>query len=229
MAKLIETTVQKTAVNYLEDKYYSRKARKGQLFADIEVRTRRKYGSKRADGLLAFKHWLLGTYVVSVEAKSYKTLGAIRPYKDTGLFIRNCIKAGFIFCVLTGSFFALYWMDDGFKQYLLPLNTFIIGGIIYGLITYKSHRHKAVDVIEQVKQYPANEQWLALSQDSLNVLPIEKVKKLERIAKNQGIGIIVVKKKRKAEVLIRPKMKWKWIKDFLIYYSREKEIRDWIK
>ena len=226
MAKLAETTVQQTAVDYLETKYYDGKAKNRKIFAEIEVYTRKKYGGKRADGLLAFKHWLWGTYVVSVEAKSYKTLGAIKPFRDNALLIRNCIKAGFIFCVITGSFFALYKMDDGFWQYLLPLNTFILGGLIYGFVTRKSHRHKVVNVIQQVKQYPANEQWLALSQDSLNAISIEKMKKLQTIAKNQGIGIIVVKKKQQAEVLLQPQMRWKWYKDFLIYYSKEKNIRE---
>lgn len=224
MAKLLEITVQETAVKYLEKKYYRRKTR-GKMFADIELRTRRKYGGKRADGLLAFKHWLWGTFVVSVEAKSYKTLGAIRPYRDNGLFIRNCIRNGFYISLATGGFFALYKMDDGFWQYILPLNTFVLGGLLYGLLTLKRFKHKVVDVIEQVKQYPGNHQWLALSQDSLNMLSVEKLKKLETIAAYQGIGIVVVKSKKKAEVLIKPKMRWKFYKDFLIYYSKEKDIR----
>ncbi|MGB1120963.1 MAG: hypothetical protein ACPG3Z_03135, partial [Saprospiraceae bacterium] len=79
MARLIERTVQETAQKYLE-KYYKRKAKKGRMFSKVEVRTRKEYGGFRADGFLAFKkRWTGKLYVVSMEAKSYKTLKAIQP------------------------------------------------------------------------------------------------------------------------------------------------------
>ena len=57
MSRMAEVTVQAKALNYLK-KQYKRKARGGNIFAQAEVRTKKEYGSKRADGLLAYKHWL---------------------------------------------------------------------------------------------------------------------------------------------------------------------------
>lgn len=224
MARLIEATVQRTAIEYLT-KYYQRRGLRRRVFSDMEVRTKKKYGSKRADGLIAYKHWLWGTYVVSMEAKSYKTLPAMKPYRDNKRFIINCLWAGLLICILSGAFFWLYRMDDGLWQFLMPFNAFAMGAIAYGVITRKHFTHKKVDVIDQVQQYPANEQWLAFSQDSLNAIPYPKLKKLKTMARNQHIGIIIIKKKGAVQILIKPKMQWKWRNDFLTFYSKEKEIR----
>ena len=224
MPRLAETTVQKVALEHLK-KRYRRRAWMRRIFAKIEVRTKREFGSKRADGLLAFRHWLWGTYVVSMEAKSFKTLPAMRPYRDDWQFVRNCLWAGLAICILSGAFFWSYRINDGLWQFLLPFNAFLGGAIIYGIVTFKHFTHKKVDVIEQLQQYPANEQWLAFSQDSIDSLPYQKVKKLKKMARGQRIGLIIVRPKGKVKILVKPRMQWRWGKDYLHFYTKEKHIR----
>lgn len=224
MPRLAETTVQKVALEYLR-KRYRRRSLWSKTFAEIEVRTKKKFGNKRADGLLAYKHWLFGNYVVSMEAKSFKTLPAMKPYRDDWQFVRNCIWAGLVICILSGAFFWGYRISDGLWQFLLPFNAFLGGAILYGAITFRHFTHKRVDVIDQLQQYPANEQWLAFSQDSIDAMAYVKVKKLKVMARNQRIGILIVKNKKEVKLLIKPKFRWSWGKDFLKYYSKEKEIR----
>ena len=225
MANLSEKVVQDTAQAFLYNRY-RKKARKGLVFSRTEVRTRQKFGGKRADGLLAFQHYFWGTYVISMEAKSFKTLSAIKPKRDDNLLLWNSIKAGLKFCVLSGMFFSLYRMDDGFLQFILPLNMFVCGALIYGFFTLHSYRHKTVQVIRQLAQYPANERWLAFSKDSLDLLQEDKLNALDKICKFKGIGIVVVSKKGKAKVRRSASMQWKWFGDFLSYYSHEKHIRE---
>ncbi len=224
MQRLIEATVQDIAQKHLE-KRYKPKAKKGKLFSKIEVRTKKEKGGKRADGLLAFKRWLLGVYVVSMEAKSYKTLPAMKPYRDDRLWLLNSLWAGLLVCIFTGGFYALFKMSDGMWQFLIPLNMFILGVVLYGYFTRKSYRHKVVDVVNQVGQYPANEQWLAFSMDSLASISLNKRKNLETICRFRGIGILIVHNKSRVEELVQPKMRFKWRKDFLVDYSIESEIR----
>ncbi len=228
MAKLSEKTVQDTAQIFLYQKY-SKRARSGRLFSRTEVRTRQKFGGKRADGLLAFQHYFWGTYVVSMEAKSFKTLSSIKPRRDANLLIWNSFKAGLKFCIITGMFFALYRLDDGFLQYILPLNMLVCGALIYGFFTVHSYRHQTVKVINQLAQYPANERWLAFSKDSLDKLEKDKLRALDKICKNKGIGIVVVSQKGRAKIRRSASMKWKWFGDFLTYYSHEKKIREAIQ
>ena len=224
MANLSEKVVQDTAQAFLYHKY-RKKARKGRLFSRTEVRTRQKFGGKRADGLVAFQHFLWGTYVISMEAKSFKTLSTIKPRRDDNLLLWNSFKAGLKCCILSGMFFAIYRMDDSFLQFILPLNMLVCSAIIYGFFTSNSYRHKTVRVIRQLAQYPANERWLAFSKDSLDLLQKDKLKMLDKICKYKGIGIIVVSTKGRAQIRRSASMQWKWFGDFLTYYSHEKSIR----
>ena len=106
MAKLEERTVQEVALKYLE-KYYKRKARRRKIFSKIEVRTKKKYGGKRADGFLAFqKRFRRKPYVVSMESKSYKTQKVITPRLDKKMWRRNSIWYGLYIAVGSGSWFA---------------------------------------------------------------------------------------------------------------------------
>ncbi len=224
MAGLSEQYVQERALKYLE-KRYRRKRRSKALFAKMEVKTKKTYGSKRADGLIAFRHFFWGVYVVSMEAKSYKTIASMRPYRSEKRWLLASLRMGFYTLLLSGGIYALYRMDDGFVQYYLPLNLFLLGAVLYGLLSRNSMRHKVVDVIDQLKQYPANEQWLAFSKDSVKRLPKKKKHLLEWMCRYEGIGILVVSRFGGVSSWVEPKRKWKWKGDFLQYYSLEKKIR----
>lgn len=227
MSRLSEQIVQETAQAFLYHRY-RKKARRGKIFSKLEVRTRKKYGGKRADGLLAFNHYIFGPYAVSMEAKSFKTLAAMKPRRDDWLLIWNSFKMGLTCCILSGMFFAFYRLDDGFMQILLPVNTLVCTALIYGFFSSGSYKHKTVNVIRQIAQYPANERWLAFSRDSLKALSKTQLKKLDKICKYKGIGIIVVSRKNRAEVYRSASMRWKWFGDFIKYYSSEKKIRQTI-
>lgn len=224
MANLLEITVQNSAQAFLANRYGGLTGTR-KLFSKTEVRTKQKYGGKRADGLLAYKHWFFGTYVVSMEAKSYKTLPAMKPKFDAWFFLKNCFKAGFIICIVSGAFFAFYKIDDILLQFIIPMNAFLVGTLLYGVLTFTNYSNKIVSVVKQVGQYPANEQWLAFSVDSLEKMGKQEVRHLRKICKARGIGILEVKAKGKVKIQIKPKMKSNYGKGFLHYYSKEKEIR----
>lgn len=228
MARLSETYVQHNAQTFLAARY-RKMTLTGRLFSQTEVRTKPKYGRKRADGLLAFNHWLLGIHVVAMEAKSFKTLPAIKPQFKLWLLIRNSAHAGIFLCILSGAFFAFYKLDDGLLQFLLPLNVAVIGALVYGFLTRNSYSHKEVGVLKQIGQYPANEHWLAFSEDSWNAVGEENRTSLVEICRHRGFGLLLVKPKKKVVVRVKAKRRWKWWKDYLIYYSLEKEIRSAIE
>lgn len=226
MSHLTEQTVQLAAQEFLLRRYKSKAS--GSVYSQIEARTKKtlRGGGKRADGILAFKRWFWGIYVVSMEAKSYKTLLAIKPHRDNKLFLWNSFKAGVIFCILTGFFFVLFKMQDGFVQFLLPLDITLIGMIIYALFTQNSFRHKRAKVIKQIAQYPGNHRWLAVSQDGMEALSQKKRHELFLLCRNQGIGMLQVTPRKKVQILLKPKFNWKWRGDYLKYYSNETKVRD---
>lgn len=222
MSHLSEDFVRHQSVKFLE-RHYRFRARKRKVYTQEEATTKQRYGRKRADGLLAFKHLLWGTYVVSVEAKSIKTLPAIQPYSDYKRLLKNALKMGFYFCILSGAIFSLIKMDNIWVQFMLPLNALLLGAVFYAVLSFNSHRHQLIKVIDQVRQYPANEQWLAFSKDSVEALSKKKQKQLKAICKAQGIGLILVSSRRRIRIKVKAKRNLKW-GSYLKYYSRQKQI-----
>jgi hypothetical protein len=228
MARLIERTVQETAQKYLE-KYYKRKAKKGRMFSKVEVRTRKEYGGFRADGFLAFKkRWTGKLYVVSMEAKSYKTLKAIQPYRDNKLWFKNSLWAGFLFSVGTGGFFALIGFDNAILGLLFFLGMLAFGTVAYAFLTMNSFRHKNIAVLDQVEQYPANEKWISISEDSFEDIDPKGQDAFLKVCKSRGYGLIMVDRKKKNHRYYRPRKIYRPWGSFVKYYSLEDDIRKYL-
>ena len=232
-----EKTVQKRAICFLEN-YYNNRFINRKIFAAKEVRTKRIFGGKRADGLLAFQSWFSGKpYVVSMEAKSIKTLPAINPYPDFRRWLWNSLRFGLFLCLGSGlAFLAASGRDN--VAIFVPILWCLLAGVAFGLLTWNSYRHQTIDVITQLKQYPANEQWLAFSNDAFQALTDEKQQMLTTICKYRGIGLLLINKKNQAILVHKPKRRfsgflekrgqWRWIRDYLDYYSKGEEIRRFI-
>ncbi|MFK7949262.1 MAG: hypothetical protein AB8G11_16845 [Saprospiraceae bacterium] len=228
MARLIERTVQEAAQKYLE-KYYKGKAKKGRMFSKVEVRTRKEYGGFRADGFLAFKkRWTGELYVVSMEAKSYKTLKAIQPYRDDKLLRKNSLWAGFLFSVGTGGLFALNGFENTISGLLFFFGMWGLGATLYGFITRNSYQHKNIAVLDQVEQYPANEKWISISEDSFEDIDKKGQDAFLKVCKSRGYGLIMVDSKRKNHRYYRPKKIYRPWGSFVKYYSLEDDIRKYL-
>ncbi len=227
MKHLNESTVQDYAIKYLHSKYRFR-AKGGRIFSQKEARVRSKYGGQRADGLIAFRHLLWGTYVVSMEAKSYKTLDAIKPTQSIALTYLNALKAGIFLCIISGTGFLLFDQVLNLDKILLPTFVFLIGFLLYFIFLFGNYKNNRVEVLNQIRNYPANEQWLACSKDSLEVLTKKHRNNLEKICRAAGIGMLVVNKRGGVEEWTSAKYRRIWFGDFLKFYSREKTIRSQI-
>ena len=222
MPALTERVVQKTALQYLKRRYSPRA--RGRIFARMEVRTKKQFGAKRADGLLAYKHWLGGLEVVSMEAKSSKTLPHVRPYFDSRTLVRNCLWFATVVTIVTGAAFFFFKFTDGFLQYLIPINVFVISGLGYGFISWYSHKHRQVPVLDQLSRYPGNFQWLALSQDAFDGLKYGKAKNLLRLCRRRGYGLLLVNSRKQVISRIKPRRRYRIWGNFLRFYSKEREI-----
>lgn len=231
MAKLEERTVQEVALKYLE-KYYKRKARRRKIFSKIEVRTKKKYGGKRADGFLAFKkRFRRKPYVVSMESKSYKTQKVITPRLDKKMWRRNSIWYGLYIAVGSGSWFAAQNFDKVRWVLLFPLITWIVASILAAWVTKNWDRNKTMDVLSQIDQYPGNEQWFSTSKDSYDNVPFKDQDAFKKVVKARGFGLLLVNKRKQVILVHKPKKKRfrPLFGDYLKYYSLEKDIRKYLK
>lgn len=230
MAKqLLEITVQKAAQEYLES-YYKWRARRSRLWSKIEVRTKKEYGSKRADGLLAYRKRLWGSwYVVSMEAKSYKTLDAITPHRDNWTWVKNSVYYGSLVAFGSGAVFFYQQMSSPQSALIYVLGLWVGLILITAFLTKNAYFNKTMPVYDQVLQYPANEQWVSISQDSYEMIPKNLRKPFVKVLKARGIGLLIVNRKKFVRRVHKPKKRWKKIGNFLKYYSLEKEIKAYLK
>lgn len=226
--RLIELTVQNTAQDYLKE-YYKIKHNEKHIFSNIEERTKKEYGMKRADGLLAYKLTKKKAYVVSMEAKSHKTLSALKPYRVNNLWVKDAIWKGFLFIIITGAIFFL-WKGDGFAQrILLPFGVWAIASIVHLLLFQKSAKYQEMDVIHQVFLYPGNERWLSLSEDSFEMIHQDLRMNLFKICKARDVGVLMVNEKLSVNLIHPAKAHKKLFGDYLVYYLNEPSIRKYLK
>ncbi len=228
MSVMQESTVQRYALEFLRRRYRWF-AWGGKIFAEPEVRTKPEYGGKRADGLVAYHHWIFGTTVVSMEAKSRKTMPAIRPYPDRLQRWRNSLWAGLLISVVAGGGSALYRMDEPLFRYGMPLLFFVLGTLLYFFLTAKHYGHYQLTVVAQVGFYPGNRRWLAVSADSLDHLrKQDKAKILQQICRSHGIGLLEVYPGGRVCVRTGARRTWWPGRIYLRRYLRYPEIQAYI-
>jgi len=228
--RMIERTVQETAQKYLE-KYYQKKANPSKMYSQLEERTKQKYGMKRADGFLAYPSWFGRLYTVSMEAKSHKTLAALKPERVNKLWIFDALWVGFLATMLSGTLFLIWSPSDIHLavRLLLPLSIWAAVAIIYGFLRRHSYKYQEMAVIRQVLQYHANERWISFSYDALEMIDHALRDNLFRICAGRGIGVLLVTPTKDVHLVAKPSYNFKWRGDFLEYYHNEADIRDYFK
>lgn len=232
MSRLTEKFVQKTAIEYLKE-YYAEKYQTEKIFGRDEVRTSDAYHNKRADGLICFNSNKQIEHTISIEAKSHRTLGSLLTYwNDEKLGLHTLISSiplGLLTIAFTHDL-AWYWI------FLITLLSIVILFlVIIAIIGFMEPNHyKLINVVNQVHQYPANEKWIAISQDSLNLAKKKSNPEFHKnsdyhnfiqVCKNQNIGIIVITRRTK-KILAKPK----YVSgNFLDCYATNEQIRDFLK
>ncbi len=226
--QLIERTVQVAAQDYLDD-YYKKKRRSKKMYSSLEERTKKAYGMRRADGFMAFPWWFGRAYTVSMEAKSFKTLDALTPVRDTKAWVLDALWAGFLTTLVTGSFFLILRSDlSVFWRMIVPLFIFAAASLIYGYLRRNSYKYQEPPVIQQILAYPANERWISFSYDALEMIDHDLRHNFFKICAARGIGVLLVTPSKKVHCVAKPSKRYRLFKDFLIYYHSEEDIRKFL-
>ncbi len=179
----------------------------------------KKIGWGRVDELIAMQRTDGRIHVASMEAKSSKTYGNIRPQYNDSKWFFHALIVGMVCALL--AFIIGRFLGGWFWQWVLPIIVFIVGGIVYLLATMENNRYKSIDVIRQIKRYPANEQWIALSSDSYNLLQKNANQLLHKECQQNGIGLLRVGAGRKVFLVHHPVIKPTpaSLASFLDYYA----------
>lgn len=227
--RMIERTVQEIAQKYLEN-FYQKRSKPVKMYSQIEERTKKIHGMKRADGFLAYPSWFGRLYTVSMEAKSHKTLAALKPYRVTKLWLLDAIWIGFLATMLSGTLFLIFSPNYHIAlRLLLPFGIWAIAAALWAFFRKDSYKYQEMAVIHQVFQYPANERWISFSYDALEMIDHKLRDNLFRICAGRGIGVLLVNANKDVHLVSKPKYNFKWRGDFVSYYLNEPEIRAVLK
>jgi hypothetical protein len=223
---LIEEYVQEVAIDWLT-KHYRQKhdARVVLGEREVGVRRRSKLGRGIADGLVAAQLADGAVYVASMEAKSAKRLFDILPWYEDEKWLIHALLVGIVGLVLAE---LLGWTMGGwFWRWVFPLLMFIVVGFLYLVITYDWSYYRVFNAVAQVKRYPADEQWVALSTDAYDQLGGEHQRSLLKACQKKGVGLVQVGAGELVTVLAdaRPRRLPRGCKDFLACYTQAESIR----
>lgn len=185
MAKktLTERFIQNSVAERLNKEYYRRKP--------AWVTTEEYTKLKRADVFLAFMRARNRPYVVVVEAKSRTTIHQLK-LKEAPRQTRWAGRAVTVALIVGLSAVLGYqWYFNAINTLLL-LGLFVLGSSLISSVLSKLELSAlgAISAIEQLGQYPANEKWIAVGEDTF-ARP-EEYETLVSQCKKNGLGLIVV-------------------------------------
>jgi len=226
MPRLTEKYVQKATLKRLATQYEQKHNIKA-VVSETEVGVKKvsKLGDGRADGLIVAKRSDGVIYTVSLEAKSSKTIFNINPFYKDEKWLFHTVLAGVVGLILAG---IIGWPSGNwFWMWVFPLIVFVIICFVFVIITYDFSYYRPIDVISQIKRYPADEQWIAVSTDVYNQLSNEIRRSLHKDCQKQGIGLIRVSAGERIKFLekAKPQKLPKGYEDFLECYAREDSLR----
>lgn len=232
MSKLREKYIQDRAIDYLTN-HYKEKYEKNKIYSRSEVRTNTNFFNKRADGLICLNSKKQAEHTISIEAKSHRTFGSFLSNWNDEKLVLHSFLISLILGLLT-IFFSQ--MLDWYWIFLITLSSIVILFFITFIIlnVLDLSHYQFINVINQIHQYPANEKWIAISKDSLNLMKkVEKpdffkktdYDKFIEECKKQKIGLLIITR-RKITILVNPKYT---SGNYLDCYSINDKIRNYLK
>lgn len=194
---LSETYVTEAALLHLERIYRTqRHALSVQRKTEAWIRAKRgrRY---RADGLVIWVTPDGEIRTASLEAKSRRTKQNVKVRYANGLWLLQ----GLLFASVVG---LLCWrvtmgMDHWALKWFIPFAAAIGAGLAELAISAELG-FKSLDIVRQIRRYPADEQWLALSGDLYNHLGETDHRELQRYCHRYGLGIMVVKRQHQVTI-----------------------------
>ena len=224
--RLNEKYVQGAALNWLAAYYQSLPdVRAVVAESEVIVHPRSASGSGRADGLIVAQRTDGSILTVAMEAKSARTLLNISLWYHDERWLLHAVIAGGAVALLS------LWIGrlaaGGVWVLVVPVLVFFLAGLGYLWLMQENQRYRKIDAIEQVKRYPANERWIAISTDAYNLLTRRLQDELRAECRQEGIGLLQVQANAKAVVreASRPQRLRKGSDDALICYARSELIR----
>lgn len=203
---LQEEDIKTAALNFLKTYYRNRQRGEGDTTVKLNMHTP---DGIKVDGYYAFKKPDGSNFVATVEATAAATATEVRFKLQDLRLLWDSIAVGGILAFL-GTFLAflaemwsLYTTGWAFSL-LLVLAIFGISMLGFQMFSRTSERYRIIQVIEQFKQYHADEQWVALGEDVFEHSEDTSFVELKRQIVENGFGLLIVGANGTCDALITP-------------------------
>ncbi|NDK55004.1 hypothetical protein [Pontibacter fetidus] len=219
MANQQDSKIENFAFDYLKN-YYTQQHTVANILIGQGEKTKR--GSV-ADGMLAFKKATGEIFVANISMEqSQRLTGLLVNYKKNGLSKLRLLTP----LLLAALCFALgKSMDNILVMLIAPVVVAPIGFLLHTHFLKKYLNHQVETLLNNVKQVPADEQWIGLSISSLVFRNNPLAKIVLDMCRDKGIGLITVGQRSKVVLMQRPQNKPSRHSDYLRYYDSEANIR----
>ena len=203
---LAEVIVQREALDWLA-RHYREDCNYPFVSSEKEVYTKPAYtkGRGRADGLLLLSDDNQNVQVVSMEAKSSKTLRQIIEGYDDGRWFLHASLVGI--AISLGITYFTRMITSPILRWVVPFVVFFSVASLFLRVTANAEYYRFPYAYQQLLRYPANFQWLTFCVDIFLELGEADRERLLRIAKSRKLGLLTVKERGTVFPLVHARRK----------------------
>jgi hypothetical protein len=211
--------IENFAFEFLSSYYAKQSKNSGLLVRKLE---KTKQGAE-VDGLFVMRKEDNSFFAASLSTRQSDQLAAmIIRYKKKGLSNYRFLTAGALLLLTASIGYALdYWP----LLYLAPVFVAIAGFILHSQLEKRRLKQQQEKLVSELKQAPANEQWLGISVSSLHFRKNMLADNLLAICQRRHIGLITVGRRAKIVLRQAPTAAGCRRGDFLSYYTSEATLR----
>ncbi|MBC5775331.1 hypothetical protein H8S95_14725 [Pontibacter sp. KCTC 32443] len=219
MANQQVSKIEDFAFDYLKN-YYTQQCYANNILVGQSEKTKR---GNTTDGILAFKQTTGNVFVANISMQQSEALtNLVVNYKKNGLGWFRLITP---LLVAAACFFIGRSTGNLLIMLIAPVIFAPFGFILHAYLLKKYRFRQVEKLVDQAKQYPANDQWIGLSISSLmfrkNLLATE----LLEVCNRKGVGLITVGQRSKVIMMKKPKSATCRRGDFLSHYASDENIR----
>lgn len=219
--RLNEKYIKQVAVDWIASYYRGREGVQAVVpETDVTVRAETRLGSGRADGLVAWQLFDGTIHTAAMEARSWRTLSGAR-HNGLASYVLAAGGIGLLVGLIGWYIGAWSWM------WVFPILVFFGVGFAYLLSTLVRSQDQPFDAVQQVRRYPADESWIAVSADAYDELDPEEQHALQADCRIEGIGLLKIESVLHITPLEEPRSRRapKAHVDYLACYARSTVVR----
>lgn len=211
--------IEDQAVEFLGSYYAKHEKKSGLLINRLEPTQLGTF----ADALLAYQKHDNSFFAVSLNiSASNKLARLLSVYKREGAGKARYFTAGLIFaavaalCYMVGSWLALA---------ALPVLLAVAGFVLHTKLRNRYIRQQLRAAVDQLKQQPADHQWLGVQVSSLCWRSNSMADYLSKLCERKGIGLLTIGKRSRLTLRQEPRLANCRRTDFLSYYTKGELLR----